>query len=738
MKNYNSEAEGRIDFYKELGYQGNPNEENCNVDYSTNTDGVIRGVLFEHKPVINSATAPLNRVLGQAIKYLSKKRINAIDVPDTILLISQNDEVAYHFRSENYINEIHQFYYSSASNDNDFSVDLSGMETISYGKDGFERIHELIETSGYITVDVDVNNVIALARKFYSENRNATKNDFLNEIRNPKFFKYINSYTKEIDDNSEFGYIMDKLNDDMLQQEIGAYYTPVEYSEKSLDLVRQAISEIPKGNNYVIIDRCAGTGNLEEKMTDEELSHCILNTYEYFEWLELRRQYGDKALYVVPKTAATYVRGEGVIKEGDALSEDFFNDPSIRKYIDNPKVSVIVFENPPYFSGTNNQSAIVVNAASGEGGKKRSMKAVETNWIFERMKKIGYHNASIVNTVRQFIWSAYQDYLRQDGDFLIVYSPASYFNWYNIQSKTTHLKFDKGYGFNRKHFHASNALVTCAKWNYDSRYDSLKEEQLDFRFELYEINKQRQVVRYIDKEELIVKKSFTAPSAYFSCKDTTNAFACLVNNGVAPKTGLASLYSIADSTGRGNETYLNNENYYYMLPIYIAQLTFDRNKWYNGDNTLRTFDRKYDYKSSEELLRRSLIFTCLYRNNHMVTKVINGQLVVNQLCFDLNTIASKKLKTLVLDENDRKLINRWNSLLTIAKQTSEYKANYKYGMYQIMQELDTYQEVQRGLMLEKKYDNPDLHNNIIQLNKDVKKYYDELIEPLLFEFELIK
>lgn len=96
MKNYNSEAEGRIDFYKELGYQGNPNEENCNVDYSTNTDGVINGVLFEHKPVINSAAAPLNRVLGQAIKYLSKKRINGIDVPDTIILISQNDEVAYH------------------------------------------------------------------------------------------------------------------------------------------------------------------------------------------------------------------------------------------------------------------------------------------------------------------------------------------------------------------------------------------------------------------------------------------------------------------------------------------------------------------------------------------------------------------------------------------------------------------------------------------------------------------
>lgn len=290
MKNYNSEAEGRIDFYKKLGYQGNPNEENCNVDYSANTDGVINGVLFEHKPVINSAATPLNRVLGQAIKYLSKKRINGIDVPDTIILVSQNDEVAYHFRSENYLKEIHEFYYSSASNDNDLSVDVTGVETIYYGDKGFERIKELILTSDYIHVDVDVNNVIALARRFYGENKNATKNDFLNEIRRPSFFKYINSYTKQIDDNSEFGYIMDKLNDNMLQQEIGAYYTPVEYSEKSLELVRQAIAEVPKGNDYVIIDRCAGTGNLEEKMTDDELKHCILNTYEYFEWLELRRQ----------------------------------------------------------------------------------------------------------------------------------------------------------------------------------------------------------------------------------------------------------------------------------------------------------------------------------------------------------------------------------------------------------------------------------------------------------------
>lgn len=179
-------------------------------------------------------------------------------------------------------------------------------------------------------------------------------------------------------------------------------------------------------------------------------------------------------------------------------------------------------------------------------------------------------------------------------------------------------------------------------------------------------------------------------------------------------------------------------NYYNMLPVYIAQLTFDRNKWYNNDNTLRTFDRKYDYTTCNELLKRSLIFTCLYRNNHMVTKKQGSYLIVNQLCFDSNTVALNKLNSLTLDESDKKLIKRWESLLSIAKQTDNYKANYKYGVYQIMQELDTFQEVQKGLTIEKKYDNPDLHNNIIRLNKDVKKYYDELIEPLLFEYELIK
>lgn len=741
MINYSSEAEGRIDFYKKLGYQGNPNEENCNVDYSTNTDGVIKGVLFEHKPVINISAAPLNKVLGQAIKYLSKKRVNGLDVPDTIILISQNDEVAYHFRSENYFDEIHKFYSTSASNDNDLSLDFTGYEQINFGVDGFERIKELISTSDYLHVDVDINNIISLARRFYRGNKNAQKNDFLLEIRSPKFFKYINPYIKQIDDNSEFGYIMDKLNDEMLQQEIGAYYTPIEYSKKSLELVREAINNRPKGNNYVIIDRCAGTGNLEECMTEEELSHCILNTYEYFEWLELRRQYADKVLYIIPQDDSSYVRGEGVIKKGDALSREFFEDEIIRNVVADKNTTIIVFENPPYFCGNRNQSAIVVNAASGETGKKRSMKKQESNWITERMKNEGYSLDDIANTVRQFIWSAYSDYLRQDGDSLIVYSPISYFQWYKIQDKTSHLKFDKGFGFNRKHFHASAALVSCIKWNYVSNYDSIKDEQKIFSLDLYDINKFDQIETVVNKDKIIINKVYSNPNYYFKTKSKENAFACLLNNGMAPKTGLGCLYSIIHQTGRNNEFYLNENNYYSVLPIYVAQLTFDRMKWYNNDNTVRTADGKDIYLSCDELLRRSFIFSCLYRNNHIVSgKSTAGCLVQNQLCFDKNTIASLKLKVLYnfLDARDNELILLWEKVLQYAKLSKNYKANYKYGVYQIMKELDTYVEIQKGMNIEKKYDNPNLHNNISELNKKVKKYYDDLIEPLLFKYELIK
>jgi type I restriction-modification system DNA methylase subunit len=73
---------------------------------------------------------------------------------------------------------------------------------------------------------------------------------------------------------------MDCLNDPKHKKELGAFYTPIEYCRLAVNLVREAIKNIPKGHDYVIIDRCAGTGNLEVLLTDDELSHTIVATYE--------------------------------------------------------------------------------------------------------------------------------------------------------------------------------------------------------------------------------------------------------------------------------------------------------------------------------------------------------------------------------------------------------------------------------------------------------------------------
>ena len=83
-----------------------------------------------------------------------------------------------------------------------------------------------------------------------------------------------------------------------LRQVISSYY-----AKKATELVQMAISRVPAGNDYIIIDRCAGTGNLEMYLDDgveDVLSHCILSTYELKEWMVLKDRFGSRVRYIVP------------------------------------------------------------------------------------------------------------------------------------------------------------------------------------------------------------------------------------------------------------------------------------------------------------------------------------------------------------------------------------------------------------------------------------------------------
>ena len=303
-KQYEIEREGQIDFFNnyQIPYQ---DDDSILVD---NTDGIYNGVLLEFKLNINNP----NSVLKQAIKYLSSMRIKGESVPATILLIDLNDTMVYCYNSIEYIDDIEKVYIGSASKNNDDFVakkpfqkyDYSIAEQASKLKKVLVKENKTISEK-YIPINIDENCIVGWAERYYRENPTASKGEFLGdetgvsvqitgEIRNPRHFKgLINPYKGKT--NEKFKYLMDCLNDRLSKKNLGAFYTPKLYAEKASELVLKAIDRIPKGNDYVIIDRCAGTGNLQEtliekydKNGDQIISHCIVSTYEYYEYKVLQ------------------------------------------------------------------------------------------------------------------------------------------------------------------------------------------------------------------------------------------------------------------------------------------------------------------------------------------------------------------------------------------------------------------------------------------------------------------
>lgn len=95
---YKTEREGQMEFFDNYGI---PYIDDASV-LVDNTDGIYNGNIIEFKLSINN----LNRVLFQAIKYLSKMRVKGESVPATILLVDLNSTTVYAYKSEDYRDEI--------------------------------------------------------------------------------------------------------------------------------------------------------------------------------------------------------------------------------------------------------------------------------------------------------------------------------------------------------------------------------------------------------------------------------------------------------------------------------------------------------------------------------------------------------------------------------------------------------------------------------------------------------
>lgn len=766
MKKFENEREGQIKFFATFRIDYENNEILIN-----NTDGVVNGNLLEFKLNIND----INKVLFQAIKYLSKMRIKGQSVPSNILLISLNEEVCYHFKSEDYFDEIHQVYYGGASKDNGGFLIKSEPNIINYSNNNHlqqTQLLNLLKIDDYMPIRIDENCIVGWAKRYYKENPTAKKGDFLGdtecevriigEIREPRYFKgQILPYEGKT--NEKFKYLMDMLNDDLSKKELGAYYTPIEYCKKAAELVRKAIAYVPKGNDYVIIDRCAGTGNLESVLTDEELSHCILSTYEYYEYKVLVERLGDKVRHIIPPVETEDTYDKGFVRTANALSKEYIENEVVNQYIKNDKCTIILYENPPF------QDSSSITFIEDNDLTKRAKTNRNETYVRDEFKKttktLNEQKGVSRDICNLFIWSGFNYYLRQPTDSYIVFAPIKYFKSIWLVEK----EFGGGFAFNKKHFHATNSTVSCIWWkNIDNKTDTMWELETYDLDEISDTNggKKHKLTR-IDND-VIVKKCFKNVAEYNDKRKFPNDkemnVVCRTNGyentswvykkGRKPifnENIIAYLTCIGFPVNRNNYNlvrcnlkkglensygfHLRSDNFLEKLPIFCAKC-FPQKKWYETDVYYTPADGGNQYIKDKEFLKECLIYTCLTFNNRCISFVAtNGKKFDNELCFDSKTLASNTLKEFKLNSDEIQLLELWKTVLNESKKTKNYDSEKKYGIYQISKELNT---AYKNDKKKKCYHYPILNGSLEALETKLDEYYNKYILPKLFDYQLLK
>lgn len=590
----------------------------------------------------------------------------------------------------------------------------------------------VLRTENWTKIHIDENCIVGWATTYYKNMPTARKEDFIGDET------------------------MDKLNDTIQKKNLGAFYTPEIYAKKSHELLRKAIDRVPSGNDYVIIDRCAGTGNLEKTLTDEELSHCILSTFEYYEYKVLQELLGAKVRHIIPPIESHDTFNAGLVRGADALSKEYIENPIIKRYVDNPDCTIILFENPPYAETTSLEH------------QRKNKSAESSTWknsfVVNAMKK-EIKGSALNDLGNAFIWSAFKYYMRQKTDSYIVYSPVKYWKSQHLVSK----KFLDGLAFNRRHFHTKiDACIMVALWaNEDS-----KEETLNLRG--YDILESGDLSTETEVSVLKVHEMYS--KHYYDKRPFENSESNGILTGlngleadVSVKKRVKPLYSeemlgylVADSVGfdnpdakssllvagryNGNGFFLHKDNFLEKLPMFCASRYITYNKgWTERARIMKSADGakrfNLDVKSGklDQWLRKCLLFTCLEMQNHMRSFTGSDKRYYrNELCLDTTngeTIASQNILKLKKNDEEKKLIEQWDRLLAETKNTKEYNKTLTYGVYQIYDEIDTNYKSEDGDII---WNNIEVHSALQTLKTLVKKYYLSDIVPTLFEYEFLK
>ena len=750
-----SEKEGQLDFYNRFLPRINPSLKIEEI-ISNNNDGVINGNLIEFKLSVKD----LNEVLSQCIKYLSALRIKGTPIPGNVIIIDLNSTKAFLYKSENYLESIEKIYIGSASKNNEGFIGGEPSQLFDYSNQiEAEKLISILKEKCYTKIHLDENCIVGWAEHYYKLKQTARKEDFIGddkgkhktigEIRNPTLFKeYIYAYEGET--NVKFNYLMDKLNDIRLKKNLGAFYTHKRYAEKSIELVRKAISNVPKGNDYIILDRCAGTGNLEAALTEEELSHCIVSTIEYYEYKVLQELLGSKVRHIIPPFEENDTFNAGLVNGSDAISKEFVENKLIKQYIDNPNCTIILFENPPY--------------AEEHGSEKQMSSSVWKNTFVGAVTRNETRKGIADDIGNLFIYSAFKYYLRQETDSYIVFSPVKYWKAQHLIDK----EFIDGFAFNRRHFHTNiDACIMCALWsNKNSNRKEIDLKGIDLTEE----------GDYIDCGLLPVKRIYSNYSESYADKrkfdSDEDGIACY-SDGLEErerKLELQPKYNeniLGYLAVKGNNFdkpdlnctftrtafynahgfYVRKDNYLEKLPLFAAgrYITYNR-EWTERGRIMKSADKAEifftDVKKGilKQFLLKCLLFTCIEMQNHCRTfKGSDGRFYRNEFCLDITngeTVASEELKNLNSNEREKKIFDLYANLLIHIRDTKEYNKELTYGIYQIFSEIDTFfvDEVSGKTI----YNNIQVHSDLQAMKNLCKDYYNAEIVPTLFKYEFLK
>lgn len=658
---YSSEIEAMIDFWNDL---------NINPDYSCNTDGYYNGFIFEFK--LNNYNSI--DVMKQLIRYVNARNTVAKELPRYGIGICVNKGT-------------YQLYDLLKDQEKELNngVWINTNDLLSK-----ININLKITQKGWI----NQSSIISYNDLYYTLTDKISKDDFINELSNPLILN-IQPYKW-----NETGCIertlLDCLGSTGLKKRLGAFFTPDYAVKKSTDYLRNIIKTL-KDDNYVIIDRCAGTGNLEKYLTKDELTHCILNTINYAEWLTLKGLYGDRAL-VLPLTNDKLNINDGLLLDGDALTKSFYESliPLIKDK------TIIVLENPPYSE-----------PAAEAIRKGRTIKGSSNNYITDLMKCNNINGITARETANKFIWSAFE---LIKADYCIIYSPVKYFKSQSLINK----QFIEGCIVNKKDFHATVGGISIMSWK--------NEDELVNEWKL---------------ENTVIKRVISKCSNNMPNK-TSDGYVYISTKPLTPDYKNGHLENLYDNTCSTYNTVrlCNSLTIKQAIPLFVANCYKCKN-YLEKEVIMKSSDKGLLYLNDKEFINDCLIWAGLSDKN----KCISNCNITNQCCIGQITELDSIIDPVAYNTKAKKLKELWDNILTFIKSTSEYNASYKYGLYQINKDINvkvivktingTYAINKTGNnIIEHKYSI--LNELIKKLKKELQNYYDKYISNKLFEYELLK